>query len=256
MTKLQHRLEKTGQLINNPAYKAEVDAIAARMHALDLKVKKALKFDAQGLKMWKLHMDNNVTKEIVAEDKAIKQEMAKFVKSHPKIHADLKDLEQDITAEFHAIGQRLEQTGKMLSDPKYKAELHAIGKKWAKLDARFKRNLHWDDEGLKMWKVSMDPKVDAEIKRDEAEIWRDIQNLDGPAHKLGLEFQKYDHDQAVNWMQIEARFNMMIKTLDTPKHRMQLQKIKARYERLQMYQQKEEHAIGMQLKAFLEQPEV
>ena len=41
-----------------------------------------------------------------------------------------------------------------------------------------------------MWKVSMDPKIDAEIKRDEAEIWRDIQNLDGPANKLGLEFHR------------------------------------------------------------------
>jgi hypothetical protein len=256
MVKLEGRLRKTGNMLDSPKYKAELEAIGAKMQALDLKVKKALKWDSQGLKMWKLHMNNKKFKEIAADDEAIKQDMEKFIGSHPKINAELKDLCKDIQAEFAEVGHRLEATGKMLDSPKYKHELEAIGQKWKNLDAKFKKNLHWDDEGLKMWKLSLDPKVDQEIQQGKADVWRDIQNLDKPAHKLGMEFQKYQHDQEINKMQIGRRFEMAIHKLDTPKHRMQLQKIEARWNRLQAYTEREENAILGDLETFVRQPEI
>jgi hypothetical protein len=130
MTKLQVRLGKTGKMLENPKYKAELEAIGAKMQALDLKIKKPLKWDDQGLKMWKLHMNNQKFKEIAADDKAIEADMKKFVGAHPKINAELKELTQDIQAEFQEVGERLRKTGDMLSDPKYDAELKAIGQKW------------------------------------------------------------------------------------------------------------------------------
>lgn len=48
----------------------------------------------------------------------------------------------------------------------------------------------------------------------------------------------------------------MLRKLDTPKHRHQLQAIKTRWDKLQMYKQKEEHAIGLELQKFFKQPEV
>lgn len=256
MQKLQVRLEKTGKMLDSPKYQAELNEIGAKMHALDLKIKKALKWDAQGLKMWKLHMDNDKFKEIVADDKAIGEDMKKFVASHPKINKEYHDLVADINLEFQQIGQRLEQTGQMLSDPKYKAELAAIHKKWAALDAKFKANLHWDDEGLKMWKLSMDPKVQQQIDRQAADIARDIDSLKHNQRRLDMEIYRYERDQERNFMDIQVRFDQMIRKLDTPKHRAQLQKIHARWEALEMYKQKEERAIGMELEKFLKQPEV
>jgi DNA anti-recombination protein RmuC len=100
------------------------------MQALDLKVKKALKWDAQGLKMWKLHMNNKKFKEIAADDEAIKQDVKKFITSHPKINNELGALSKEIEADFQDVGQRLKKTGDMLGSPKYKAELEAIGAKW------------------------------------------------------------------------------------------------------------------------------
>jgi len=66
------------------------------------------------------------------------------------------DLGQDLHHDFEQIGERCAETGKMLSNPKYRAELEAIDKKMKTLDARFKRDLEFDDEGLQMWKLHMD----------------------------------------------------------------------------------------------------
>jgi SMC interacting uncharacterized protein involved in chromosome segregation len=106
-------------MLESPKFKAELEAIGAKMQALDLKVKKALKWDSQGLKMWKLHMNNKKFKEIAADDQAIKKDMEKFIASHPKINAELKDLCKDIEAEFAQVGERLKKTGAMLDSPKY-----------------------------------------------------------------------------------------------------------------------------------------
>lgn len=227
-------------MLDSPKYKKELEEIVAKMEALDLKIKRALKWDAQGLKMWKLSMNNKKYKEIVADDKVIQQDVNKFINEHPKVGQELQKLTKEIEAEFHEIGQRLEKTGGLLGDPKYKAELESIGKKWEALDRKFKANLHWDDEGLKMWKVSMDPKIDQEIQQGKAEVWRDMQGLKRPFQKLGVEFQKYEHDQAINRMQVVRRLEAAIHKLDTPKHRIQLRKIEARWNRLQAYTDREE----------------
>ena len=96
MVKIQTRLGKTGAMLDNPKYQAELKAIGAKMQALDAKVKKALKWDDQGLRMWKLHMNNQKFKEIAADDEAIKQDIKKFVTSHPKINSELGALTKEI----------------------------------------------------------------------------------------------------------------------------------------------------------------
>lgn len=83
-------------MLENQKYQAEIQAIVAKMQALDLKIKKALKIDAQGLKMWKLHMNNKKFKQIAADDQVIKQDVEKFINSHPKVGAELKELSADI----------------------------------------------------------------------------------------------------------------------------------------------------------------
>lgn len=83
-------------MLQNKEYQAEIEAIAAKMQALDLKIKKALKWDDEGLKMWKLHMNNKKFKQIAADDQVIKQDVEKFINSHPKVGAELKELSADI----------------------------------------------------------------------------------------------------------------------------------------------------------------
>lgn len=144
----------------------------------------------------------------------------------------------------------------MLGDPKYKMELGNIESKFKALDKKFKANLHWDDQGLKMWKLSMNPKVDQEIKQGLGEVSNDFQNLERPGQKLAAEFQKYQMDQELNAQQIAGRIDQAIYKLDTPAHKAQLQKIATRWNKLQMYVNKEEQAILMDLQAFVQQPSV
>ena len=73
-----------------------------------------------------------------------------------------------------------------------------------------------------MWKASMDPKIEGELKQDEAEIWKDIQNMKGPGENLLKEYEDYTHDQGLHEQNILNRFKEAMDKLDTPKHRMQL----------------------------------
>jgi len=74
------------------------------------------------------------------------------------------------------------------------AEIEAIGKELQALHKTFKANLHWDDEGQKMWMLSLDP----EIEKGAADVAKDIRNFDRSANELGIEFQKFMHDQETN----------------------------------------------------------
>ena len=56
--------------------------------------------------------------------------------------------------------------------PELVGRLQEIGKKLEALDYKFKNNLKFDPE-TKMWKVSMDNKVDQELQKDGAEIKKD-----------------------------------------------------------------------------------
>ena len=92
MGALQARLQKTKGLLSDPKYDAELKAILQKMQALDLKVKKALEWDAEGLKMWKLHMNNKQFKEIAKDDKELDRDIKEFIHSHPKIKKELAQL--------------------------------------------------------------------------------------------------------------------------------------------------------------------
>lgn len=54
--------------------------------------------------MWALSMDNAKYKEVAEDDKAIDQDMEKFINAHPKVKAELEDLGKDLHQEFAEIG--------------------------------------------------------------------------------------------------------------------------------------------------------
>lgn len=99
---------KTAKFLSNPKYKAELEAIDAKSKALDAKLKRDLEFDDEGLKMWKLHMDNDKFKDRVAEDREIGEDWKKFYKAHKAFRVELKDLKHDLINELEDIGHRLE----------------------------------------------------------------------------------------------------------------------------------------------------
>jgi len=175
---LHHNLEdigarcmETAKMLSNPKYKAELEAIDKRSKALDAKIHRDLDFDDEGLQMWKLHMDNDEFKENVAEDQAIGEEWKKFVVAHKKVQAELMDLKHDILEELQYMGERLKTFhDDVLMDPKYKAELKAIGEKREALGEKVKRNMKWDDEGLDMWTLRMNNKDTKESIKDYAVI--------------------------------------------------------------------------------------
>jgi hypothetical protein len=74
-------------------------------------------------------MDNKVSDELKKDKAEIKKDAEKFVKSHPRVEAELQDLGKDLQKNFDEIAAEMQETAKMLEDPKYRAELEAIAKK-------------------------------------------------------------------------------------------------------------------------------
>ena len=86
-------------------------------------------------------MDNKVADELKMDQAEIQKDGEKFVKSHPKIDAESKDLADYLIKECNEISHEMGESAKMLEDPKYKAELEAIAGKMKALDMKFKKNL-------------------------------------------------------------------------------------------------------------------
>lgn len=150
------RLEEFGEFMKNPKYKAEIQAIKAKENELLGKIKRNFKFDDEGLEMWKLHMDNDKAHEIEAERHEQGEDIEKFWKKHAAFRAKTEKMGREICDELEDIGERIQETCKFLSDPKYKAELEKIGRGVDATNKKIERNLKWDDEGYNQWTLSMD----------------------------------------------------------------------------------------------------
>jgi len=61
------RLGETAELLSEPKYRAELEAIDQKNKALMHKIKRNLKWDDEGLEMWTLRMNNGEFKKNVAE---------------------------------------------------------------------------------------------------------------------------------------------------------------------------------------------
>merc|ERR1719473_667341 len=156
-------LKAFGQVMDDPKYKAELEKIGAGIHKTDMKIKRELKFDDEGLKMWKLHMDNDKTKEIHADRMKTKRQVKKFFKNHQEAHKALHETMEEVGEELTDIGQRLEETGKFLSKPRFQKRLNQIGEKIEATNQKANRHLKFDDEGLDMWTLRMDNDKHKEI---------------------------------------------------------------------------------------------
>ena len=86
-------------------------------------------------------MDNKVSDDLKMDQAEIAKDGEKFVKSHPEVDAELKDLGNDLNKDFVEIKTEMEESAKLLEDPKYKAELEAIANKMKALDMKVKKNL-------------------------------------------------------------------------------------------------------------------
>lgn len=119
-----------------------LNKIGQKLEALDrMKWEQAkVKFDPE-TKMWKLSMDNKVSDDLKMDQAEIAKDGEKFVKSHPEVDAELKDLGNDLSKDFVEIKTEMEESAKLLEDPKYKAELEAIANKMKALDMKVKKNL-------------------------------------------------------------------------------------------------------------------
>jgi len=105
------------------------------------------------------------------EEQAIMMDLQNFLQQ-PEINNELQDMEHDISMEFRQMSMRYNKFVMDIDNkvaPELVAKLQEIGKKLEVLDYKFKKNLKFDPE-TKMWKVSMDNKVDAELQKDGAEI--------------------------------------------------------------------------------------
>jgi len=176
---IKKRIHECEGFFKNPKYQAEIKAIEKMQMKVVRKTMKALKWDDEGLKMWAMHMDNDDFKNAAAEGKSIDMQKKKFVQSHKRIQAELKDLGQFMKHEFEQIGERLEKLGHHMEDPKYRAELEAIGQKHQALNNKFKKHIEWHDEGLKMWTLRMDNSDQEEIAADDkalAQDWKKFYN--------------------------------------------------------------------------------
>merc|ERR1712127_100757 len=74
--------------------------------------------------------------------------------------------------------------------PELVAKLQEIGKKLEVLDYKFKKNLKFDPE-TKMWKVSMDNKVDADLQKEMNDVAKELGETSGlledPKYKAELD---------------------------------------------------------------------
>jgi len=57
--------------------------------ALGEKINKHLKFDDEGLEMWKIHMDNKKQKEVIHDVEGVDKHWNEFVAKHKKVQAHI-----------------------------------------------------------------------------------------------------------------------------------------------------------------------
>jgi len=225
---IKRRIHECEFFFKNPKYQAEIKAIEKMQMKVVRKTMKALKWDDEGLKMWAMHMDNDDFKNAAAEGKSIDMQKKKFVQSHKRIQAELKDLGQFLEHEGHQIGKRLEKLGDHMENPKYRAELEAIVKKHEALNNKFKKHIEWHDEGLKMWTLRMDNSDHEELAADDREIGQDWEKFYKSHAKFRAELKDLKMDMKQEFKDIGMRLQKTMKVFSDPKYKAELQAIHKR----------------------------
>lgn len=118
LTQIGWRLHKTARMMKNPKYRKELMAIKKSVRKTNLKIKKNLKWDPQGLKMWDEETlavappKRDIKAEIEADKAEIKGDIKKFFKNHED---EFKTLDGDLKGDLNDIGNRLEVADQQIS---------------------------------------------------------------------------------------------------------------------------------------------
>lgn len=113
----------------------------------------------------------------------------------------------------------------MLAQPKYKAELEAIGKKVEATNQKIKRNLKFDDEGLQMWTLSMENGKFKEVVRERMETNQDFKDFVHKHDEVEAELKDMFHDVGEELSDIGDELEEFGDILDDPKYEPELKAI-------------------------------
>jgi len=167
------------------------------------------------------------------EEQAIMMDLQAFL-SQPEIKGELQDLDNDVSKEMREMDMRYKKFEMKVSNvhgPVLERKLAQIGRKMEALDYKFKNNLKFDPE-TKMWKLSMDNKVDQEIKQDGMEINQDVNKFIGSKPEVQKELKELDADLKEEMQDVQKELMESAKLLENPEYKAELEAIAAKMEAL------------------------
>lgn len=154
--------------------------------------------------------------------------------SQPEIKTELKDLDNDVQKEFNDMELRYKRFEMKVSNvhgPVLERRLAKIGRKMEALDYKFKNNLKFDPE-TKMWKLSMDNKVDQEIQQDGKEINQDIEKFVASKPEIQKELKELDAELKEEMQDVQNELMESAKLLENPEYKAELEAIAAKMKAL------------------------
>ena len=99
------------------------------------------------------------------------------------------------------------------------------------LDYKFKNNLKFDPE-TKMWKLSMDNKIDHELKVDGNEIKQDLDKFVASKPEVQKELRELDADLKEEMQDVQKELGETAKLLSKPEYKAELEAIAAKMKAL------------------------
>ena len=195
-----HRFEMAARKLDTPKHQAQLRAIATRYEKLQRYVDK--------------------------EEFGIMKDLEAFM-MQPEVQAELDDLEHDVGAEFHEMDMRYKRFA-MDVDTKFgpvlAKKLEEIGHKMEALDYKIQRSIKFDPE-TKMWKLSMDNKVAAELEKEEMEIKQDLEKFVSKHDGVAKEVADLQHKIQLEMQDIERELQESAAMLNDPKYKAELEAI-------------------------------
>lgn len=167
------------------------------------------------------------------EEQAIMMDLQAFL-SQPEIKGELQDLDNDVSKEFNDMELRYKKFEMKVNNvhgPILEKKLANIGRKMEALDYKFKNNLKFDPE-TKMWKLSMDNKVDQEIKQDGMKINQDVNKFIGSKPEIQKELKELDADLKAEMQDVQKELMESAKLLENPEYKAELEAIAAKMKAL------------------------
>ena len=179
------------------------------------------------------HRWNTLQSYVDKEEHAIMMDLQAFL-SQPEIKSELQDLDNDVSREMRQMDmryKRFEMKVNNVHGPVLERKLAKIGRKMEALDYKFKNNLKFDPE-TKMWKLSMDNKIDQELQQDGMEINQDLEKFIGSKPEIQKELKELDADLKAEMQDVQKELMESAKLLENPEYKAELEAIAAKMEAL------------------------